>query len=149
MTFLVLFSGGFLLVGLAFAAYGTRELRRGRALREGGALADAEVVDVAYLRPRTTAQPRSGLFHPVVRFRTAAGEVVEAPTVVGSTPAPARTGDRVRVRYDPKRPRHVELARGAATTSTLGWLLVLVGGGVALFAGLALVASVVLYRTFA
>ncbi|WP_162529641.1 DUF3592 domain-containing protein [Nocardioides caldifontis] len=148
MTFLVLVSGGLLLAGLGLAGYGLRELRRSRTFRAGSALADAEVVDVAYRRPRTTANPRSGLFHPVVRFRTASGQVVEAPTVVGATPAPAKPGDRVQVRYDPSRPRQVELARGA-TSSTLARLLVAAGVAVAVFSGFVLVVAIVLYRTFA
>ena len=149
MTFLLLVLGVLFLAGVGAAAYGGRQLGRASRFRRTGALADAEVVDVAFRRPRTTAEPRSGLFHPVVRFRTATGQVVEAPTVVGATPTPARPGDRVRVRYDPARPRQVELDSGAATSATLGWLLVVLGVAVALFTGAGLVLVGVLYRTFA
>lgn len=146
--FLPVVSGVVLVAGLVFAVLGARELGRGRALRRDGEVVEAEVVDVEFLRPRTTAEPTSGRFHPVVRFRTRAGVTVQATTVVGATPAPARPGDRVQVRYDPARPERVELAQGLASTSTLGCMFLALGGAVAAIAGVFLVVSLVLYQAF-
>lgn len=131
----------FVVAGVGFSGYGLRQLRATRGLRRDGIVTEAEVVEVLYLRPTTTATPQSGLFHPVVRFRTAAGRTVQSQTLVGANPAPAKPGDRVPVRYDPTAPHRVELASGAANTSTFGCLFVGLGAGLA-GGGLLLLAAV-------
>jgi hypothetical protein len=117
--------------GGVFVVVGLRYRRSGRALERDGVVASAEVLDLAYLRPRPTADPQSGLFHPVVRFRTAAGEEVTATSGTGANPAPVLPGRTVRVRYDPADPRRVELATPLHGTSTLGCLLLGVGSALA------------------
>ncbi len=115
--------------GAVLVAAGVRQRRAGRRLRRDGVVVEAEVTGLEYLRPQTTATPTSGRFFPVVRFRTTTGRVVEARTLVGADPAPARTGDRVQVRYDPREPRRVELASGPTNSGTLGCLWIAVGVG--------------------
>jgi hypothetical protein len=136
----------FVVVGAGLVGYGFRQLRSTRGVRRSGMVTDAEVVEVRYLRPRTTATPQSGLFHPVVRFRTAAGRTVTTQTLVGANPAPAKAGDRLAVRYDPADPRRVDLATGAATSAAFGWLFVALGVGMAAGALLLLAGVLALAR---
>jgi hypothetical protein len=49
------------------------------------------------------------VFHPVVVFTTAEGEVVEFVAPFGSSPPSVQPGDRVEVLYDPDDPYHAEL----------------------------------------
>ncbi len=126
----------FAAVGLVFVVVGIRQIVTSASLRRDGVVTDAVVTDLRYVRPSTTGEPASGLFFPVVRFTTATGEQVETPTLVGSSPAPARPGDRVQVRYDPADPRRVELTSLRGQTRTLGCLLVALGAVLMGFSGL-------------
>ena len=77
---------------------------------------------------------RRTCYHPVVRFATARGEVIE---FTSDLDVGYRVGDSVKVRYDPQNPRHAQLdslrARvGSAVLDVIGVLggliLTLVGG---------------------
>lgn len=115
-----------LLAGAAFLGVGTRQRRRAAGLTATAVTTRAEVIDV---RPHDPNLFFSGnrVWRPVVRFALPDGRVVEAETTVGSNPVPARPGDRVEVRYDPREPRRVNLAHGPAQPGTLGLLLTVLG----------------------
>lgn len=102
----------FLALGLAFAliALVLWLLRRNWVARAGRA--QGEVIDVVKRAPRATN------YVPVVRFRTAAGQETTFRGFVGSRPPAHRTGDIVKVLYDPANP-----ARATVDSVMVVWLL--------------------------
>lgn len=112
------------MAGGIYGFFGNRRLVR-KGLR-----ADAEVVDLHVSRDEEGGR----VYYPVVRFRTAGGQEVEARTRVGGSPPQARPGDQVRVIYQPGRPQTVSLdtiiGRGVAPM----WLVILVGLGITVYA---------------
>jgi hypothetical protein len=134
---LILLVGGVLLVVL-----GTSTVARGRRQSAGAAdfvsravVTEAEVTDLRLKYDQRMAD-RPGVFHPVVRFALPDGRRVEAETLVGAHPAPARPGQRVPVRYDPQDPERVVLAKGLAGAGSVGCMRTAFGvalAGVGLF----------------
>lgn len=118
---LILLLGGVLLVGAGVATVvrGRRQSSRAADFVRAAAVAEAEVTDLRLKYDQRMAD-RPGVFHPVVRFALPDGRRVEAETLVGAHPAPARTGQRVTVRYDPEDPRRVVLADGMAGAGSVG-----------------------------
>jgi len=121
MTASILFGALLVAVGAWFMVKGTPLQRRG-ARTVGRVVAlqrDPDSVDPDGIIIRS--------YSPVLEFRTAGGEQVQAVARSGGNPAPARVGDDVRVLYDPADPSvaDIETFRG-------GWLsllAVLAGAG--------------------
>lgn len=132
-----------LVAAVAGLYFGYRGRRQRSAAADFGATAvsaTAEVTDLRLRHPRYNRAHDDGFWLPVVRFTLPDGRVVEAETLTGSMPAPARVGERVEVRYDPADPQRVNLARGLAQPGNLGCLMTalgvgLVGVGLVLMAG--------------
>lgn len=115
--------------GLWFGVQGGRHRAAGRAFDATAQTASAEVTDLRLRRSRFTREHDDGYWVPVVRFVLPDGRVVEAETLTGAAPAPARVGDRVEVRYDAGDPERVNLATGLAQPGNLGCLQQALAGG--------------------
>jgi len=125
--------------------FGTWTIVRGRQGRQAGQVfkvtartARAEVTELRLKYGYSgNVDGGSGAFFPVVRFTLPDGRVVEAETMTGAHPAPARVGKTVQVRYDPDNPHRVSLAKGMAQPGNVGTFQV--GMGCAIIAVGALV----------
>lgn len=93
-----------LLIGLLFMAAGGYGFVSSLRLTRTGLRAEAEVVDL-----RVHRRDNGRIYYPVLRFLAADGREVVAVARSGSNPAPARTGDLVRVVYQPGNPQSVAL----------------------------------------
>lgn len=134
--------------GLFFGSRGLRQRSEGADFAASAATATAEVTDLRLRHQRYNRQHDDGFWLPVVRFTLPDGRVVEAETMTGAMPAPARVGERVEVRYDPDDPRRVNLARGLAQPGNLGCLTIalavgLVGVGLLVIGGWFLLTQVI------
>ena len=117
-----------ILFGALLVAVGVWFMIKGTPLQRRGARTTGRVV--ALQRDPDTVDPDGASvssYSPVLEFRTAGGEQVQAVARSGGNPAPARVGDDVRVLYDPADPSvaDIETFRG-------GWLsllAVLAGAG--------------------
>jgi hypothetical protein len=67
-----------------------------------GATASGTVTDLIYLRG--TGRSSSGVYYPIVKFQTPEGKTIEDRATFGSSPAPYKAGDTVRVYFDPRKP---------------------------------------------
>lgn len=119
----------FLLSGLVFMAAGIYGFFRNLRLARNGLRADAEVVD---LRARGGGED-GPVYYPIVRFRTADGQEVVAQTGGGSSPPPARPGDRVQVLYQPGNPQTVSLDTLMGRAVAPMWIFILVGLGITVY----------------
>ncbi len=106
--------------GLYFGVHGRRQRAAASAFASSAEATTAEVTDLRLRHQRYNRKHDDGFWLPVVRFTLPDGRVVEAETMTGSMPAPAKVGERVEVRYDPGDPRRVNLARGLAQPGNLG-----------------------------
>lgn len=141
----------FILIGaVAFVVNGRRRVRRAAAFTRRSVVTTAEVIGLD-LRPTyristDNLDTHGSHWFPTVRFLLPDGQQLEAETVVGSAPLPpAKVGERVAVRYDPRNPTHVHLDSGLAQPKVIGWMHVALGvglAGVVLFFGLVLAAMV-------
>ena len=106
-----------ILFGALLVAVGVWFMVKGTPLQRRAARATGHVVAL-----QRKPDPGNGFFiySPVLEFRTAGGEQVQAVARSGGDPAPARVGDDVRVLYDPADPSvaDIETFRG-------GWLSLL------------------------
>ena len=117
-----------ILFGALLVAVGVWFMVKGTPLQRRGARTTGRVV--ALQREQNPVDADGSISHsysPVLEFRTAGGEQVQAVARSGGNPAPARVGDDVRVLYDPADPSvaDIETFRG-------GWLsllAVLAGAG--------------------
>ena len=143
---------------LAFVA-GASAMRRASAQDEGmNEMVERGVSTSAMVVELDSSVSGSGsdsttYWHPVVEFTTHNGEAVRARTMNGSTPAPARVGQRVQVRYLPERPDRVLLEgvrRADPRTETGGWRVIgcgLIGFAVLLCAMAVLVGWIAMSTT--
>lgn len=115
--------------GLHFGYRGLRQRSAALDFTDTAVSATAEVTDLRLRHQRYNRQHDDGFWLPVVRFTLPDGRVVEAETLTGSMPAPARVGERVEVHYDPADPQRVNLARGLAQPGNLGCLTTALGAG--------------------
>lgn len=134
--------------GLVFGVRGGRQRSDASAFTASARTATAEVTDLRLRHQRYNREHDDGFWLPVVRFTLPDGRVVEAETLTGSMPAPARVGEQVEVRYDPEDPRRVNLAHGLAQPGNLGCLTTalavgLVGVGLVILAGWFLLTQVI------
>jgi hypothetical protein len=97
---------GFMLVAALFLGLGVREIVTTRQFPAAASAADGVVVKV----DTDTDNKGHPSYHPVVRFVTASGRVVQYRDSVGDGSLQARrVGDSVRVLYDPANPREARL----------------------------------------
>lgn len=156
-----IFGGGFAALGLLFALIGVWIISAGRRTRRRGVETSGTII--GYASPRhapDTAQlanvnaiaspappdgnptPHMGMSTvecPVVRFRTATGQPIEATARNGSNPRPGRVGAAVTVFYDERDPATfwAQSGRTRAVSIAVG-LACLLGGLLALIVGLAI-----------
>ena len=127
----------FVLVGGAFAGLGIAGLVQSSRFKGRATRTQGEVVGVEERTQRIQGRRRR-LLHPVVRFRTEAGQEVTVVNPVGTTFAPS-PGQPVDVLYDPDRPADARLDAASSTwfipvvMTVVGTVLLLMG---ALFVGL-------------
>lgn len=107
-------------VGAVFAGIGWYGIRRYWQIQHGDRT-DGNVVGFV------TSENRNGLmlYHPVVRYRTANGAIVEAPSRRGHMGRPLPPGMPVQVRYDRANPRRMMLAHEGAPG--VFWLFGIIG----------------------
>jgi hypothetical protein len=115
-----------ILAGAVFTAAGVWFFLNGRALQRRGVHTTGRVVDLQY-----NPDPANGTgnYHPVLEFRTAGGEQVQAVAREGGNPAPARVGADVRVLYDPVNPSVAEIDTFMGRGTWLPVVAALVGVG--------------------
>ncbi|MGY4771627.1 DUF3592 domain-containing protein [Kribbella sp. CWNU-51] len=97
---------GFMLVGAVLLGLGVTEIVTTRQFLATASAADDVVVRV----DTTTDKEGDSYYHPVVRFITAGGRVVQYTDSVGDgSPRAHRVGESVRVLYDPANPQEAQL----------------------------------------
>lgn len=82
------------------------------------------------------------LYHPIVRFTTADGQLIEAESRTGTNPPPGRVGETVKLRYDPTTPERFSLAATTRIVAIFAWGFALFGGVVFFISASALLATV-------
>ena len=117
--------------GLLFVAIGARIVQSAHRFLRTAHRVPGVVTD---LRCRTGSSDSSGTWYPVLRFTTRDGRQVDTTAMYGTNPAPARTGERVTVLYDPQRPTRAAL-HGRVGGRLLGGGFVVLG---AIFAAVGL-----------
>jgi regulator of protease activity HflC (stomatin/prohibitin superfamily) len=115
----------FIVVGLGFIAAGVFLARSSLRMSRTGERTTAEVVGRVW-RGRGGADGGGG-YHPVVRFRTADGRVVQTHTRVGGLASRARIGTRVKVIYNPRVPEDAVIDSPLARGTIGGVVFVLAG----------------------
>jgi hypothetical protein len=91
------------LVSLAIIAYqGQTRQREGRVPAQG------EVI--ALVRRRSREVGGSGVFCPIVKFRTTAGQQIQFESQFGTSPASHKVGQMVPVLYEPASPQNAEIS---------------------------------------
>ncbi len=115
---LAVLAGLFLLGAAAMAWRGHGQRRTAARVAARAVSAPAEVVELNAKDVSVGGEPTT-LYYPTVRFTPEGGEPVEAECLTGVEPPPPHAGDPVEVRYDPRRPAHVELA-GTDPTASAG-----------------------------
>lgn len=107
-------------IGAVFAGIGWFGIRGYWRIKHGGRT-DGNVVGFV------TSESRNGstLYHPVVRYRTADGATVEAPSRRGHMGRPLPPGMPVRLRYERANPRRMMLAHEGAPG--VFWLFGVIG----------------------
>ncbi|MGZ4448825.1 MAG: DUF3592 domain-containing protein [Nocardioides sp.] len=107
-----------LLLGLGFLLRGVRQ-RRAAATFAQHAVETTAVVTALHPKDVAVAGEPVTVYFPEVRF-TVDGEEVVADTLTGIQPPTPRVDDEVPVRYDPQRPRRVELAEAPGDAASAG-----------------------------
>ena len=129
----------FVVVGGGFGVLGVLGLVQHRRFGARAARTQGRVVGVEERRQRIQGRRRR-LLHPVVRFRTDAGQEVTVVNPIGTTFAPS-PGQPVDVLYDPDRPADARLD-AATSTWFVPTVMLVVGIGLfcmgALFVGISL-----------
>lgn len=106
-------------LGAVFTGVGWYGIHRVRRLKRGGRTNGVVVGEV-------TTESRNGftLYHPVARYRTPRGDVIDAPATQGHSYR-LRPGTPVRVCYDPTNPQRMTLAGDSA--AAVYWIFGVVG----------------------
>ncbi|GAB3770718.1 hypothetical protein FB382_000564 [Nocardioides ginsengisegetis] len=110
-----------LVLGLGFVVRGFLQRRAATAFADR-AVATTAVVTAVHPKDVAVAGEPLTIYFTEVRF-TVDGQEIETDTITGIEPPTPRVDDEVTVRYDPRRPRRVELAdvegeaHGAGLTS--------------------------------
>ncbi|MEU8268354.1 DUF3592 domain-containing protein [Sphaerisporangium sp. NPDC049002] len=119
-------------IGMTMTVLGGAVILNARDFRRRARRGRGQVVRLRAVRTGGSGRERrhSAVYHPVLRFTTDDGELVEAESPVGGDPPPARPGDRVPIIYDPADPAQVRIdtALGGGTLLVGFGLLLLVLG---------------------
>ncbi|HEU0102677.1 MAG TPA: DUF3592 domain-containing protein [Mycobacteriales bacterium] len=123
---------------LAFAAAGVLFVLFGvsQAVLSRRFAATAERVPGTVTALQYRSSGDGGVYYPVLRFRTLDGRDIDTVAMYGRSPAPARTGDRVDVLYDPADPSRALLPRAGGVLLPLAFVVL---GLIALGVGTGLV----------
>lgn len=108
--------------GLVFVAVGARTVVTARRFLRTAHRVPGLVTELQY-----RSGDSGGLWYPVLRFTTEDGRQVDTTAMYGTSPAPARAGERVTVLYDPARPTRAAL-HGRVGGTLLGGVFVVLGG---------------------
>jgi hypothetical protein len=81
---------------------------------------------------RSNLSSQGPRWHPVVRYRTADGHVVQFVSTFGTSPSIWHTGQMVTVLYDPLNPESARVETGARTLFSLAFIAM---GGCAIVLG--------------
>jgi hypothetical protein len=107
----------FLVIGAVFLGLGLYWSWQSRQFARTAARAQGEVIDlVQRLGGRSGLASQGPRWHPVVRYRTADGHVVQFVSNFGTSPSIWHTGQMVTVLYDPMQPE-------SARVETRAWSL--------------------------
>lgn len=133
---------GFVAMGLFFAWLGLRSRRAIKSFKARAQRTNGEVTELRrhYSRSSTSDGADGPVFHPVVRFALPDGREVEAESLSGSNPAPAKVGATVEVLYDPADPTRFRLEGFWVDGTVVHVIFVVLGLS---FAGIGLAALVV------
>ena len=126
-----------LIVGLAAAAWGYKELSSIRSLFEEGQKTQAQIVKIEEFRTNKAGQQNT--YSPVVQWVTESGQKVTAKARFGSTrSSDYQVGRQLFVIYDRDSPaqRYYVLKDGSTPKVGIGDYVVLIFGAVFLFGGL-------------
>jgi hypothetical protein len=126
-----------LIVGLAAAAWGYKELSSIRSLFEEGQKTQAQIVKIEEFRTNKAGQQNT--YSPVVQWVTESGQKVTAKAQFGSTrSSDYQVGRQLFVIYDRDSPaqRYYVLKDGSTPKVGIGDYVVLIFGAVFLFGGL-------------
>ena len=116
----------FLVLGPVLVVLGLRQARRNRvfratAIRVAGLVTDVRTRDMGH-----GGEVRLVRF-PLLRFTTLDGQGVETEAFAGSTPAPAKVGQTVKVLYDPNEPRRARIETAIDTSALLSGCFIVMG----------------------
>ncbi len=128
------------LLAIGLGGYGLYAHRSEQTRRESMSTAAGTVVELARRAGR-----RSSLYHPVVEFKSSAGETVKFESEFGSVPASHQVGQSVEVRYNPSNPQEAEV--DSPMSNWLGLGIAGFMGVIAACLGLAFLASGLLSYT--
>jgi hypothetical protein len=114
----------FVAIGAVFIAIGVGMRWQSHRFAHSAARAQGEVIDLVQRWGRyATDTLQSSRLHPVVRYRTASGQVVQFESALGTQPSLWRRGQTVTVLYDPAHPERAEIdtrARGVLQLAFIG-----------------------------
>src|SRR5437868_4789215 len=98
-----LICGIFLVVGLGLAGTAVYAIRSTQSFVAKAEAVRGDVIDLEYRRD-TSSLSSSGVYYPVVNFRTTTGEQHTFHSNTGSSPPSYSIGEAVTVLYDPTNP---------------------------------------------
>src|SRR3984957_8020427 len=130
-----LICGLFLAFGVTFSGLTTYFVRDTQSFVERGVAVRGEVVDLTWERP-LPGLSGSGVYHPIVKYTTTAGEQRMFRGMNGSSPPSYRVGEAVDVLYDRTNPVDARIASFwslwliQSVFGVLGAVFSLIGGGV-------------------
>jgi hypothetical protein len=132
-----LIGGIFLVFGVTFGGLTLYFVRDTQAFVERGVAVRGEVVDLDWARSISGASG-SGVYHPIVKYTTTAGEQRTFRSTSGSSPPSYRVGEAVDVLYDRTNPADARIASFWSrwiihiVFGVLGAVFSLIGGGILL-----------------
>lgn len=119
----------FAVLGTFFAVMGVRAMVEHRRFRRTAVQVPGVITALrAHHSGSSSDTGRSVTYHPVLRFTTLDGRIVETESGYGSNPPPGREGAYVPVLYDPANPADARLTGMWGGGVLLGFALVGLGG---------------------
>lgn len=73
-----------------------------------------------YAQMKDTGAPYATLFYPTVTFELPGGRRVQTELLTGASPAPARVGETMDIRFDPGDPSRAVAAQGRSSLAAAG-----------------------------
>jgi hypothetical protein len=131
MKFFKLFGVIFTLAGIGLLIGACFSYNESRKFVEHSVEATGVVKDLI-ASTSSSSSGTSTIYHPLVSFKTAKGEIVEFKNNIGSNPPSYKRGEEVPVRYDPNNPQDASIDSFVSL-----WFYVMILGGMgAIFSGL-------------